>query len=26
MKKRVVELSHGQIVRDQVAGGYGVKE
>jgi cell division transport system ATP-binding protein len=26
MKKRVVELSHGQIVRDQVAGGYGVKD
>jgi cell division transport system ATP-binding protein len=25
MKKRVVELSHGQIVRDQVAGGYGVR-
>jgi cell division transport system ATP-binding protein len=26
MKKRVVELSHGQIVRDQVAGGYGVRD
>ena len=26
MKKRVVELSHGQIIRDQVSGGYGVKE
>ena len=25
MKKRVVELSHGQVVRDQVSGGYGVK-
>jgi hypothetical protein len=26
MKKRVVELSHGQIVRDQVSGGYGVRD
>ena len=26
MNKRVVELSHGQIVRDQVAGGYGVRD
>ena len=26
MKKRVVELSYGQIVRDQVAGGYGVRD
>jgi cell division transport system ATP-binding protein len=26
MKKRVVELRHGQIVRDQVAGGYGVRD
>jgi cell division transport system ATP-binding protein len=26
MKKRGVELSHGQIVRDQVAGGYGVRD
>jgi cell division transport system ATP-binding protein len=25
MKKRVVELSHGQVVRDQVSGGYEVK-
>ena len=25
MKKRVVELSHGQVVRDQVSGGYGVQ-
>jgi cell division transport system ATP-binding protein len=25
MKKRVVELSHGQVVRDQVSGDYGVK-
>ena len=25
MKKRVVGLSHGQVVRDQVSGGYGVK-
>jgi cell division transport system ATP-binding protein len=26
MKKRVVELSHGQIIRDQVSGGYGVRD
>jgi cell division transport system ATP-binding protein len=26
MQKRVVELSHGQLVRDQATGGYGVKE
>lgn len=26
MQKRVVELSHGQIVRDQQVGGYGVKD
>lgn len=26
MQKRVVELSHGRIVRDQVSGGYGVEE
>jgi cell division transport system ATP-binding protein len=26
MKKRVVELSQGQIVRDQVAGSYGVRD
>lgn len=26
MQKRVVELSHGEIVRDQLAGGYGVEE
>ncbi len=25
MKKRVVELSHGQVVRDQISGGYGVQ-
>jgi cell division transport system ATP-binding protein len=26
MRKRVVELRHGQIVRDQIAGGYGVRD
>ena len=26
MQRRVVELSHGKIVRDQVAGGYGVRD